>query len=72
MNSLSRREEETLLKVIKSAALRKCDDLVKGWLCGTMILLTDSVPQLLRNAHLVGLSLLPGNVEGSCSKSKTA
>ena len=30
MNSLSRREEETLLKTTKSYALRECDDVVKG------------------------------------------
>ena len=30
MNSLSRREEETLLKTTKSYALRECDDIVKG------------------------------------------
>lgn len=71
MNSLSRREEETLLKVIKTAALRKCDGLVKGWFCGIIIILTDSVLQLLRNAQLVGLSVLPGHVETSCLESKS-
>ena len=30
MNSLSRREEETLLKTTKAYALRECDDVVKG------------------------------------------
>ena len=30
MNSLSRREEETLLKTTKTYALRECDDVVKG------------------------------------------
>jgi COX assembly protein 1 len=31
MNSLSRREEETLLKTTKSFALRKCDDIVRAF-----------------------------------------
>lgn len=30
MNSLSSREEETLLKATKANALRECDDIVKG------------------------------------------
>jgi hypothetical protein len=30
MNSLSRREEETLLKTTKAHALRECDAVVKG------------------------------------------
>lgn len=30
MNSLSRREEETLLKTTKAYALRECDALVRG------------------------------------------
>ena len=30
MNSLSRREEETLLKITKAHALRECDVVVKG------------------------------------------
>ena len=30
MNSLSRREEETLLKATKERALKECDELVKG------------------------------------------
>ena len=36
MNSLSRREEETLLKTTKAYALRECDVVVKGrfqWHC---------------------------------------
>jgi hypothetical protein len=44
MNSLSRREEETLLKTTKSYAFRECDDVVKGRFHGIMILLTDSCP----------------------------
>lgn len=44
MNSLSRREEETLLKTTKAYALRECDDVVKGrFFHGVMMLLTDSV-----------------------------
>jgi len=31
MNSLSRREEETLLKTTKSYALQKCDDIVRAF-----------------------------------------
>lgn len=30
MNTLSRREEETLLKSTKARALQECDDIVKG------------------------------------------
>ena len=71
MNSLSRREEETLLKITKAYALRECDDVVKGrfsWHYDTLDWFRTQ--QLLRSARLVGLFLSLGHVEKSCRKSK--
>lgn len=43
MDTLSRREEETLLKTTKARALKECDDVVKGTGHLVLSITTDSM-----------------------------
>jgi hypothetical protein len=51
MSTLSRREEETLLKAAKARALHECDDIVKGR--QIILLLTTSVLNVVARVRQV-------------------
>jgi hypothetical protein len=74
MNSLSRREEETLLKTTKAYALKQCDSLLQGALEFTLFSPDNSfiITQNLLRVQPDGQSLLLGLVEISSALFKTA
>ena len=73
MNTLSRREEETLLKKTKEAALKQCDPIVKGMInpclhCAAPQMGYQTLPNVLRDVH----SRLHGSVRRSTGWSRIA
>lgn len=75
MDTLSRREEEALLKSTKARALKECDHFVKGVCFSPSKLFQDSTHsnrQNLQNVLLVVPSLLLGPVVDSIKRYKNA